>query len=197
MFTFKARRMHLYFILGVVVFLTACGELPVEGQGTGPIGKPTLGALSGNSTPSQIEKELLQHMNDLRQIGQSCQGKFYASSDAFVWNTALAGAAKTHVKDILGLHAQGNINIRTHAPPHTGSDGKRVDNRAKEQGYSFSTIAENLASSSNASPNTTKVLASWLSSTKGHCEVLVRSDLRDIGLYFEDGVWAAVFGSPR
>lgn len=197
MFRFKVKKVYFYFLLVSVLFLTACGELPVDGPVGNPVAKPTLGALAGNNTPSQIEKDLLQRINTLRQTGQSCQGKFYASSDSFVWSTALAGAAKTHVKDVLELHAQGSINVRTHAPPHMGSDGLRVDSRATSQGYTFSTIAENLASSSNASPNTEKVVASWLSSTKGHCEVLVRGDLEDIGLYFEDGVWAAVFGSPR
>ena len=197
MFKFKAQRTHFYFLLVSVLFLTACGELPVDGQVGDPVAKPTLGALAGNNAPSQIEEDLLQRINNIRQTGQSCQGNFYASSEAIIWNTALAGAAKTHVKDVLGLHAQGAINVRTQAPPHVGSDGKRVDSRAKDQGYVFNTIAENLASSSNASPNTDKVLASWLSSTRGHCEVLVRSDLKDVGLYFENGVWAAVFGSPR
>ena len=197
MFKFKTRKMHFYLLLISVLFLTACGELPTDSQIGNPVGKATLGALSGNNTPSQTEEDLLQRINKIRQTGQSCQGKFYASSDAVIWNIELAGAAKTHVKDVLGLHAQGNINIRTQAPPHIGSDGKRVDSRAKNQGYTFNTIAENLASSSNASPNTDKVVASWLSSTRGHCEVLVRSDLKDVGLYFENGVWAAVFGSPR
>lgn len=184
-------------LLVSVLFLTACSDLPVDGQPSIPVAKPTLESLAGNSTPSETENYLLQEINTLRQNSQSCQGKFYASSDSLEWNTALAGAAKTHVKDVLALHAQGTINVRIQAPPHVGSDGQRVDSRAQSQGYTFNTIAENLASSSNASPNTDKVLVSWLASTSGHCEVLVRGDLEDVGLYFEDGVWAAVFGDPR
>jgi len=197
MFNFKARRVHFYFLLFSILFLTACGELPASGQVGNTVTKPNLEALSGNNTPSEFEKELVQKINKVRQAGQSCQGTFYASSDFVVWNTALAGAAKTHVKDVLELHAQGKINVRTQAPPHVGSDGKRVDSRAESQNYVFKTIAENLASSSNSSPNIDQVLASWVSSTKGHCEVLVRSEFKDVGLYFEDGVWAAVFGNPR
>ena len=184
-------------LLIVVLFLTACSELPIENQSGTPITKPTLESLAGNSTPSETEKYLLQKINTLRQNGQNCQGKFYENSNTLIWNTALSGAAKTHVKDVLASHAQGVINIRAQAPPHIGSDGKRVDSRAKNQGYVFNTIAENLASSSNASPNTDKVLISWLGSTQGHCEVLVHKDLEDIGLYFENGVWAAVFGDSR
>lgn len=184
-------------LIAAVLFLSACGELPLDGQVSNPSVKPTLGSLAGNNTPSQVETYLLNKINTLRQNGQSCQGKFYASSNAVEWNIALAGAAKTHVKDVLAMHAEGTINVRTKAPPHIGSDGKRVDSRAQSQGYVFKTIAENLASSSNASPNTDKVLASWLSSSQGHCEVLVRADLEDIGLYFENGVWAAVFGESR
>lgn len=184
-------------LLIAVLFLTACSELPIDGQPINSIEKPTLESLAGNSAPSETEKYVLQKINTLRQNGQSCQGKFYASSDPLVWNMALAGAAKTHVKDVLALHTQGVINVRTQAPPHIGSDGQRVDSRAKNQGYIFNTIAENLASGSNASPNSDKVLDSWLASSRGHCEVLVRENLEDIGLYFENGVWAAVFGDPR
>ena len=184
-------------LLILVLFLTACGELPIDGQGPTQVGKPTLDSLAGNNTPTQTEEYLLQEINTLRKNGQSCQGKFYAASNSLDWNTALAGAAKTHVKDVLAMHAQGSINVRTAAPPHVGSDGQRVDTRAKNQGYVFDTIAENLASSSNSSANTDKVLVSWVGSSQGHCEVLVREDLEDIGLYFENGVWAAVFGDPR
>lgn len=180
-----------------VLFLTACGELPDNGNVGNPVAKPTLESLAGNNTPSQTERYLLDKINSIRQKGQSCQGKFYAASAPLEWNIALAGAAKTHVKDVLNQYAQGIIDVRKAAPPHVGSDGKRVDDRAKNQGYVFDTIAENLASGSNASPNTDKVLESWLSSTRGHCEVLVRDNLLDIGLYFENGVWAAVFGDPR
>lgn len=203
MFKFKNTCRHLlkvFLLVPVllsVLFLAACGELPVEGQPGVSVERPNLESLAGNNAPTQTEKELLQQINTIRQQGQSCQETFYESSDAFVWNTALAGAAKTHVKDVLAMAAAGTINVRTHAPPHVGSDGLRVDSRAKSQGYEFRTIAENLASSSNASPNTEKVLNSWLASTKGHCEVLVRGELKDVGLYFENGVWAAVFGNPR
>ncbi len=184
-------------LISILFFITACNELPIDGQINSPVAKANLQSLAGNSKPSDVEKHLLQEINKLRQTGESCQGQFYANSNALEWNIALAGAAKTHVKDVLVLHAQGLINVRTQAPPHIGSDGNRVDSRAKSQGYTFNTIAENLASGSNASPNTDKILASWLASTRGHCEVLVRKDLEDIGLYFENGVWAAVFGDPR
>lgn len=194
---FKNRYIFIGLLCLAVLFLAACGELPVEGEPGVSVQKPNLESLAGNSTPSQTEKELLQQINTLRQQGQSCQNVFYESSDALVWNTALAGAAKTHVKDVLAMAAAGTINVRTQAPPHVGSDGLRVDSRAKSQGYEFKTIAENLASSSNSSPNTDKVVASWVSSTRGHCEVLVRKELIDVGVYFENGVWAAVFGNPR
>ena len=198
MFKFKKAYRYLFTLLmASVLFLAACGEIPVEGEPGVSTPTPTLESLAGNNSPTQTEKELLQQINTLRRQGQSCRGTFYESSDVLVWNTALAGAAKTHVKDVLAMSAAGTINVRTQAPPHVGSDGLRVDSRASNQGYVFRTIAENLASSSNASPNTDKVISSWLSSTRGHCEVLVRSELKDVGIYFENGVWAAVFGNPR
>jgi len=184
-------------LLVSVLFLTACGELSTIDPINPPAQKPLIGVLAGNNTPTETENYVFDRINAIRQKGQSCNGQFYPASKALEWNTALAGAAKTHVKDVLNQHTQGIINVRTAAPPHIGSDGNRVDSRAKNQGYVFNTIAENLASGSNSSPNSDKVIASWLASTKGHCEVLVRDNLEDIGLYFENGVWAAVFGDPR
>jgi len=190
--------MYVWLLLYAVIFFTACSELPpVSGEVGNPTAKPNIEVLSGNTAPSQIEEDLFQRINTLRRNGQICQGVSYAKSNSLVWNIALAGAAKTHVADVLKLHADGVINIRTNAPPHEGSDGKRVNSRVESQGYQFNTIAENLASASNASPNTDKVLSSWLTSTQGHCEVLVQDNFQDIGLYFENGVWAAVFGEPK
>ena len=193
---FRLKEIFVYCFLLLLVFVTACGELPDSQLANNPVNKPTLEALAGSSTPSDIEAELLEKINAIRTQGHACRGDFYASSDALVWNAALAGAAKTHVKDVLEMHAQGKIDVRSFAPPHIGSNGLRVDSRAKSQGYAYKTIAENLASASNASPNVDKVLESWLVSSKGHCEVLVLAELEDIGLYFENGVWTAVFGTP-
>ena len=194
----NTQKIYIWLLLCALIFFTACSEVPlVDGEVVTPTVETTIEVLAGNSTPSEIEEDLFQKINTVRQNGQICQSVFYTKSNSLVWNVALAGAAKSHVMDVLELHAQGVINVRTNAPPHEGSDGKRVDDRAESQGYEFNTIAENLASASNASPNTDKVLSSWLSSTQGHCEVLVQDNLQDIGLYFENGVWAAVFGEPK
>ena len=178
----------------LVLFLTACGEVSATNDAST---SSTLEALEGSSAPSEVEAQLLEKINTIRQSGQSCRDTFYVSSDVLVWNKALAGAAKTHVKDVLAMAIEGKIDIRNQAPPHEGSDGLKVASRATSQGYVFRTIAENLASSSDTNPNIEKVIVSWLASTKGHCEALVLSELEDIGLYVEDGVWAAVFGTPR
>ena len=155
----------------------------------------TVETLKGTA-PTPTEAQMLKVINRVRTIDQTCNGTLYKKSNPVVWNEKLQGAAMTHVKDVLQMHSDETINVRTEAPPHLGSDYKRVDRRTADQGYKFNLVAENLASTSNTDPNIALIVLSWLGSAAGHCEAIVTPEFKDVGLYFEDGVWAVVFAEP-
>lgn len=181
----------------LALILGACStesKLTIEGNRTSATG---LAILSGSEKPGDFEALMMAKINYLRKKGHICHDQAFEPSDDLVWNVHLSGAAKSHVKDLLSMDADGTIDIRSGTPPHLGSDDKNVAYRVTNQGYEFNTIAENLASTANGAMAMHATYLSWLASKDGHCEVLVRDDLTEVGLYYEDGVWAAVFGSPK
>lgn len=183
-------------LLGIML-LSSCGTQSESNVALNPPTTPGLNVLAGSSKPGDYEALMLAKINYLRRKGYNCQEVAYEAAADLVWNVKLSGAAKSHVKDILTMQSEGKVDLSKEAPPHTGSDDKYVDSRVTSQGYEFNTIAENLAGSANGSIAMHATYLRWLASTEGHCEVLVRNDLTEIGLYFEDGVWAAVLGSPK
>ena len=176
----------------IVSILTACGQ--VTSLPTQP--RDDLSPLSGEVTPTGVHSEMLSALNTVRTQGTTCNGKFHDSVDSVSWNEKLAGAAKTQVKDILNRANSGEINLAMQAPPHVDSAGNRVDNRASAQGYSFKKVGEILASVSTGTAYINGVIQGWQGSTS-HCEAIMTGQFEEVGIYFENGVWAAVFGNPR
>ena len=178
--------------IAIVSILTACGQvatLPTQVQ-------DDLTPLSGDATATGVHNDMLSTINSVRTQGTTCNGVARGSVSSVSWNEKLAGAAKTQVKDILNRVNSGEINLSTQAPPHVDSAGNRVDDRANAQGYSFKKVGEILASVSNGSAFINGVIAGWQASPS-HCEAIMTGQFEEVGIYFEDGVWAAVFGNPR
>ncbi len=178
--------------IAIVSILTACGQvatLPTQVQ-------DDLTPLSGDATATGVHNDMLSTINSVRTQGTTCNGVARGSVSSVSWNEKLAGAAKTQVKDILNRVNSGEINLSTQAPPHVDSAGNRVDDRANAQGYSFKKVGEILASVSNGSAFINGVIAGWQASPS-HCEAILTGQFEEVGIYFEDGVWAAVFGNPR
>ena len=183
-------------LLGIVL-LSSCSTQSESTIKLDSLTTPGLNVLAGSSKPGDYEALMLAKINYLRKKGHSCQNVAFEATADLIWNKKLSGAAKSHVKDIISMTSKGELDLSKMAPPHEGSDGYKVNTRVTNQGYEFNTVAENLASSANGSLAMHATYLSWLASTEGHCEVLVRDDLTEIGLYFEDGIWAAVLGSPK
>ncbi len=177
--------------IAVVSVLTACGQvatLPTQVQ-------DDLSPLSGEATATGVHNDMLATINEVRTQGTTCNGVSRSSVASVAWNEELAGAAKTQVKDLLNRANSGDINLNTQAPPHVDSAGNRVDDRADAQGYNFKKVGEILASVSNGSAFINGVIAGWQASPS-HCNAIMTGQFEEVGIYFEDGVWAAVFGDP-
>ncbi len=175
----------------IVSILTACGQIAKSLPN-----QVGLSPLSGEATPSSIQNNMLSAINSVRTQGTTCDGVFLDNAYTISWNEKLAGAAKTQVKDILNRVSSGEINLKTQAPPHTDSTGGRVDNRVDAQDYNFKKVGEILASVSNGSAAINSVIKAWQASPS-HCKEMMKSRFEEVGIYFESGLWAVVFGDPK
>ncbi len=185
------KNINILITITLVSILTACGQ--VATLSTQPQGG--LSPLNGDATATGVHNEMLSALNTVRTQGTTCNGVTRNSVASVAWNAKLAGAAKTQVKDILSRANSGEINLATQAPPHVDSTGGRVDERADAQGYKFDEVAEILVRVSSNSTSVEIPIQGWKASLS-HCNAIMSDNFEEVGIYFEDGVWAAVFGNP-
>ncbi len=148
------------------------------------------------SIATGVHSEMLSAINTIRTQGIISKGTFLSSASSVFWNKKLAKAARTQVEDILYRVNSGEINLATQAPPHLDSTGGRVSDRVYIHNYNFRKVGEVLASVSNGTAFIDGVIQGWQDSLS-HSKVIMASNFEEVGIHFEDGVWAAVFGEPR
>ena len=81
---------------------------------------------------------------------------------------------------------------------HTGSDGSKPAQRVERQGYTWRSVAENVA---YGYPDADAVMAGWMNSPL-HRDNILRTSVTQIGVglaYAADGspYWTQVFAAPR
>ncbi len=84
------------------------------------------------------------------------------------WNATLARIAQQHSSAM----AQGSFF------DHVDLNGKTVANRAKEAGYRYRVVAENIAAGQDNLP---EVIMEWIAS-KGHCENMIDERVTEFGI---------------
>jgi uncharacterized protein YkwD len=126
---------------------------------------------------ADFQAAVLARVNAARARGASCgsAGRF-GPAPPLAWDAALARAAERHTRDMVG----GNFFS------HTGSGGTELRERADAVGYSWRTLAENIA---GGRETVNGVVDQWLASP-GHCANLMKPDLVHVGV-------ACVPGGPR
>ncbi len=135
-----------------------------------------LSALPG---PTQ---ELLARINEIRADGCRCGADEAPAVPALQWNDQLAEAARRHASDM--------ASNRLYS--HTGSDGSTIGMRAREAGYQWALIGENIAHGL-ASPQ--EVVLAWLNSPS-HCKTLMAPEFTEMGLATQEGYWVQTLGLP-
>ena len=75
------------------------------------------------------------------------------------------------------------------------STGGQVNNRVGAQGYNYLKIGEILAGAHDGQPAISRAINGWENSPS-HCYAIMTSRFKEVGIYFEAGVWAVVFGRP-
>ena len=128
----------------------------------------TVSASCGLNDAAGFQAELLERINALRAAGAVCGSRIYSPSPALNWNNMLQVAASGHASDM----AKKNFFS------HTGSDGSSFDQRIAPTGYRLAAGGENIAAGQTS---VQAVISTWINSP-GHCQNLMSSSYRDVGV---------------
>lgn len=120
------------------------------------------------TTPiAEFREALLQATNEARASGRRCGSELYPQTTPLRWNGRLAKSARIHSRDM----ASNNFFS------HTGSDGLQSWDRARNAGFQYSRIGENIAAGYN---NVASVQTGWENSA-GHCRNIMNPDFKVMG----------------
>lgn len=118
---------------------------------------------------SNFQAAMTTIVNGLRASGAVCNGVAFPAVGALAWNSQLQQAATSHSTD---MSTKDFFS-------HTSSNGTSLDGRLSAAGYAYRAAGENIAAGQTA---IAQVVADWMSSTSGHCENIMNSSHRDIGV---------------
>jgi uncharacterized protein YkwD len=140
------------------------------------------------SSWATFEADAVAAINARRASGATCNGTWYPPVSALTMNVDLREAGRCHSLDM----AENDFFN------HTGSDGSSFSTRCTWAGYTASPRGENIAAGYTTPA---AAVAGWMSSTTGHCEMIMNSTVNEVGVgYAYDGsatwrhYWTADFG---
>jgi uncharacterized protein YkwD len=135
-------------------------------------------------------KAILEKINQVRSEAQNCGPEFFEAARPLRWSETLGASALAHSRDMAD---QGYFS-------HISPDGTNVGDRARRDGYRWSSIGENIAAG-QSSPE--QVVSGWMQSP-GHCSTIMNPDFTEMGAAYSvneaspSGIyWTQVFGRPR
>lgn len=123
---------------------------------------------------------MLKAVNDLRARGCRCGLKQMPPAPPLSWDNRLAQAARRHAAD---MAQQGFFS-------HQGSDGSKVSTRARDTGYQWRHIGENIAYNY---PDAEAVVQGWQESPS-HCKNMMGADFQQMGAAYQGKYWVQVLG---
>jgi len=136
----------------------------------------------------QAGREILRLTNSARAQARTCGGRRFSAAPPLAWIPSLGAAALAHSRDMASRNY-----FR-----HRGKDGSDVGDRAKDQGYRWRRVGENIAAGQGSAEQT---VSAWLSSPP-HCANLMAPEFADMGAAYavnpnSDGTiyWTQVFGA--
>ncbi|PSV49761.1 CAP domain-containing protein [Photobacterium indicum] len=166
------------------------GTNPEGGSGSTPAPSPEPSPLPPPAPDTGFQGEMLAAVNAARATQQDCGGTIMPPVPALTWDAQLEQAAYTHSNDMA------NYNFFS----HTGSDGSSVSTRVTAQGYTWSSVGENIAAGQK---DVDEVMTSWINSP-GHCLNIMSANFTQMGASFvtnsstQYGIyWTQVFAKPR
>lgn len=140
----------------------------------------TVDAPAEPATNPQSPQAILKAVNDLRSRGCRCGIKRMPPVPPLSWDSRLEQAAQRHAMDM----------AKRDFFSHQGSDGSKVSTRARDAGFDWRNIGENIAYNY---PNAAAVAAGWQESPP-HCKNMMSAEFRQMGAAVQDGYWVQVLG---
>ncbi|MCL3836451.1 CAP domain-containing protein [Aeromicrobium duanguangcaii] len=140
-------------------------------------------------TPDARSKRVLALVNDARSTARECGAESFPARGPLRLNARLTKSAQAHGAD---MAAHGYFS-------HTGRNGSTLRDRVEAQGYSWSTIGENIAA---GDPSAEAVVARWIKSA-GHCRNIMAAGFTELGVGYVTSkdkygtYWVQNFGTPR
>jgi uncharacterized protein YkwD len=136
-------------------------------------------------------KTILDAVNAARASARTCGTKRFAAAPPLAWNGLLGNAALAHSRDM----------AEHRFFEHQGTDGTDVGDRARQAGYDWRRIGENIASGLRSPAD---AVAGWLDSP-GHCANIMQPAFTEMGAAYainrasetETAYWTQAFGAPR
>ena len=145
-------------------------DVVVEVVGSSPDPQPEPEPGPDDNTTGETSESLLSAVNDARTQPQTCNGTEFPAAPALKWDSDLASIAMQHSMD---MASKGYFS-------HTSADGTGMGSRVFPY-WSGTRVGENLAASS-VNRTDSHVVRMWLTSTSGHCELLMNPDFTHAGV---------------
>lgn len=147
-----------------------------------PAGKVT--APAPDITFDELTISLTNAINSERSKGAVCNGQAYPAARSLALEPRLVNAALKHTQYMKA----------TNTMSHTGRNGSNVGQRVTAEGYTWSTVGENIAWGQRS---VAEVVQAWMDSKTGHCEAIMSREFTQVGAAHVEPFWALVFGTPR
>ena len=115
---------------------------------------------------NSFAQEMLSAVNRARAHARKCGGRSMPAVAQLSWNKQLQQAAYVHSSNM----------AKYEFFSHTGLDGKEVSHRARDMGYNWRAVGENISAGAS---DVEAVMAGWLSSP-GHCATIMSADYTEM-----------------
>lgn len=135
------------------------------------------------SGAQSFDSEFVQAINDLRDRGCRCGGKWLKPAQAVRYNSLLSRSAYLHAVDI---GKQRRLN-------HYSSRGLNIGERIEAVGYNWYVVGENLAFGHETIK---EVIEAWIDS-ESHCRLLMDNRFDDVGFAKIGYYWVLHFGKLK
>lgn len=137
---------------------------------------------------AQAGREILRLTNSARERARTCGDRRFNPAPPLAWAPQLGAAALAHSRDMAKLNY-----FR-----HRGKDGSEVGKRARDQGYRWRQVGENIAAGQGSAE---QAVSAWLSSPP-HCKSIMNPEFAEMGAAYavnpnSDSTiyWTQVFGA--
>ncbi len=122
---------------------------------------------NGDPQSGDFADQMLAAVNAARAQARDCGGQMMPAVPALTWDYNLEQAAFVHSSNMA------NYNFFS----HTGLNGDQPSDRVSDQGYSWSSVGENIAAGQK---DIATVMDGWLKSA-GHCKNIMGANFTQMG----------------